>query len=201
MPLARLRATPIAAISTCLLLLIACTCAPAAQAGNASVTFGGGSGSPLSITLSQPISYTVTAAPSVGGLFDFKGVGNVFGGSVIVSGTMTYSVNGGAPVSINVGNTGTSMGAIAPNDLLLFHNPLPGGVALGDTIVLSAGTVTTAVSVPSAAPASGSYSAILVDPNGLQIGTGTAIPEPASLSLLAACAGPLVLARRRSRTA
>jgi hypothetical protein len=50
-------------------------------------------------------------------------------------------------------------------------------------IVLSPGTLTTAVNIPSAAPASGSYSAILVDSNGNQVGVGV-VPEPATVSLL-----------------
>jgi hypothetical protein len=191
MPLARLWAS--AALAVCLLL--AGPLAPAAHAASIPLTFTGGSGSPLTITLAQPATYTVATAPTGGSLFDFKGVGNVFGGAVNVSGTMTYTINGGAPISINVGSTNTPAGTIAVNDLLLNKNPVPGGAALGDVFVLSPGSVTTAVNVSSAAPANGSYPATLVDPNGNQIAVG--VPEPASLSLLAV-GGLALLARRRT---
>jgi hypothetical protein len=169
---------------------------PSARAALVPMTFSGGGGSPLTITLPQPVTYTVTTAPSIGALFDFKGVGNLFGGTLNVSGTLTYTVNGGAPITINTGDTGAATGAaIAANDLILFHNPLP-GAALGNTIVLSAGSVTTAINIPAAAPANGSYAAILVDPNGVQVGVGD-VPEPAAVALLAAAAAPALLARRR----
>jgi hypothetical protein len=187
MPLAHHRARTLAVV------LFITSLVSAAHAGLVPLTFSGGSGAPLTITLPQPVTYTVTSGPG-SALFDFKAAGNVFGASVNVSGTMTYSVNGGAPITINVANTGTSAGSIAANDLLLFHNPAP-GVNVGDTIVLSAGSVTTAINIPAAAPINGSYSAILVNSNGDQIGTGV-VPEPASISMLA-LGGLALLARRR----
>src|SRR4051794_8510659 len=147
MPLARFWA---AALAVC--LMFAGPLAPAARAASIPLTFSGGSGSPLTITLPQPVTYSITSPPTGGVLFDFKGVGNVIGGTVNVSGTMTYTINGGAPISINVGSTNVSAGTIAANDLLLNRNPAP-GAALGDVFVLSAGSVTTAVNIASAAPA------------------------------------------------
>jgi len=141
------------------------------------LTFSGGSGSPLTITLNEPVTYTVTAPPTIGFLFDFRGVGNVFGGTVNVSGTMTYSVNGGAPISINAGDTGFPAGAIAANDLILFHNPLP-AAALGALVTLSPGSLSTSINIAAAAPASGLYDAILVDPNGVQVGVGMSSTTP-----------------------
>src|SRR5688500_5438005 len=82
-------------------LLLAGPLAPAARAALVPMSFSGGSGSPLTITLSEPVGYTVTAPPFIGVLFDFKRVGNVFGGTLNVSGTITYTVNGGAPITIN----------------------------------------------------------------------------------------------------
>lgn len=188
MPLARF-----CAAAACLLLVGLFS--PAARAAAVPLTFSGGSGSPLTITLTQPVTYTITTAPAIGVIFDFKSVGNVFGGTLTASGTMSYTVNGGAPIAINVGDTGLPTGTIAANDLLLFRNPLP-AASLGDVIVLS-GSVTTAINIPAAAPANGSYSAVLVDPNGAQVGVG--VPEPTALAVLAA-GGVALLARRRRST-
>jgi hypothetical protein len=152
-------------------LLLAGPLTRAVQADAIPLTFSGGSGSPLTITLNEPVTYTITAPPSIGFLFDFKGVGNVFGGTLNVSGTMTYTVNGGAAISINAGDTGFPVGAIAANDLILFHNPLP-AAALGDVVTLSPGSLTTAINIAAGAPASGPYDAILVDPNGAQVSVG-----------------------------
>jgi hypothetical protein len=87
------------------------------------LTFSGGGGTPLTMTLPQAITYMVTAPPTISAPFDFKGVGNIFGGTLNVSGTGSYTVNGGFPLSINARDTGA---AIASDDLILFHNPLRG---------------------------------------------------------------------------
>jgi hypothetical protein len=71
---------------------------------------------------------------------------------VNVTGTLAYRVNGGGPISINAGDTGSDRGSITANGLILFRNPLP-AAALGDVPVLSAGSVTTAVNLPGAARA------------------------------------------------
>jgi hypothetical protein len=159
------------------------------------LTFSGGGGTPLTITVTQPITYVVTATPAGGILFDFKSVGNLFNGTVNVTGSMTYSVNGGAANTITTGTTGAAAGTIAATDLLLFHNPAT-AAALNNTIVLSAGSVTTAVNVGSAAPANGSFAATLVDQSGNQVGTGS-VPEPATATTLAAATALTLLQRRR----
>jgi hypothetical protein len=185
------------ALAVCLLL--AGPLAPgAAGAVLIPMTFSGGSGSPLTITLPQPVSYTLTTPPAGGILFDFKGLGNLFGGTVNVSGTMTYAVNAGPANTITAATTGAAAGAITATDVLLFHNPAT-AAALADTILLSAGSVTTAVNVAAAPPANGGYLAILVDQSGNQVATGVGVPEPASVSILAALGALTLVARRRRR--
>ncbi len=54
----------------------------------------------------------------------------------------------------------------------------------GDTVTLSAGTVTTGTSLPGpSVPSSGSYETFIASEPGNNIGSGTAVPEPAPLFL------------------
>jgi len=149
----------------------------ASHAGNVQVNFSGGSGTPLTITLPQAVSFTVTndTAGSVAD-FVFQGVGNFIGGSAGVSGTLSYTTNGGGLLAIDRAGT-FPLGIVTGNDMSLFKNSSP-GVNLGDVLVLSSGSVTTSVNISAAAPPSGLYSAIFVDINGTQLGVGTAVPAP-----------------------
>jgi hypothetical protein len=136
------------------------------HAGNVQVNFSGGSGGPLTITLPQAVSFTVTNdTASLSANFVFQGVGNVLGSSVRgAAGSMSYTTNGGSALSINsVGNF--NLGGVTTNDLTVFKNA-SAGVNLGDVLVLSNGSVTTTTNVSAAAPPSGLYSAIFVDVNG-----------------------------------
>jgi hypothetical protein len=148
------------------------------DAGNVQVNFSGGSGGPLTITLPQAVSFTVTNdTASVSANFVFQGVGNVLGSSVRgAAGSMSYTTNGGSALSINsVGNF--NLGVVTTNDLTIFKSASP-GVNLGDVLVLSNGSVTTTTNVSAAAPPSGLYSAIFVDADGTQLGGGNAVPAP-----------------------
>jgi hypothetical protein len=151
--------------------------AASSHAGNVQVNFSGGSGSPLTITLPQAVSFTVTndTAGSVAD-FVFLGVGNFIGGSAGVSGTLSYTTNGGGLLAIDRAGT-FPLGVVTANDMSLFKNSSP-GVNLGDVLVLSSGSVTTSANISAAAPPSGLYSAIFVDINGTQLGVGTAVPAP-----------------------
>ena len=190
MPFKRFRALALTAFP-----LLVGSLAPA-HAAAILLNFSGGSGSPLTITLAQPVTYTIDVAPTGGILFDFESVANLFGGTVNLSGTMTYTINGGTPISIDRFSNGTTGGTIAATDFVLFKQPAS-AAALGNVVVLSPGTLTTAINIAAAAPASGSYSAILVDQTGTQVAVG--VPEPAAISLLV-FGGLCCLARRR-RTA
>jgi hypothetical protein len=149
------------------------------------VTFSGGSGTPLSFSLAQPITYAITVN-GLGPYFVFQGVGNPFNtGFSDISGTITYSVNGGAPIPF--GGSGSNMasgfsnGSITPNDL--YFSPMDlYAFNIGDMVVLSAGTLTTANNVPGSA-ASGSYSTFIAGADGATIsspGTVSAVPEALS---------------------
>ncbi len=108
--------------------------------------------------------------------FVFLGVGTFLGGSVGVTGTLSYTTNGGGVLAIDRAGT-FPLGVVTSNDMSLFKNASP-GVNLGDVLVLSSGSVTTSANITAAAPLSGLYSAIFVDVNGVQLGVGTAVPAP-----------------------
>src|SRR5450432_461343 len=83
----------------------------AAASANAAVPveFSGGSGAPLSLTLTEPVSYTINNdfSPLVGPFFYFQGTGDVFGASFPnVTGTITFSVDGGTPQPLQAMNSG-----------------------------------------------------------------------------------------------
>ena len=180
-------------------LIAALSFAPRANA--VSVTFSGGSGTPLSFTLTDPITYLITASAATAPFFIFQNTGNF--GSDFVTGNITYTINAGSPQSISQLISGASAGAVTPNDAFLRSATFP-GVSIGDTVILSAGTVTTNSAVAAAAPPSGMYNTFISDGAGNPIsGPGISSPVsgvPDSLSTLWLClplAGMFAAARLR----
>jgi hypothetical protein len=150
------------------------------------ISFSGGSGSPLSMTLPYPVSYTITAdhSPFHGPVFVFDSVGDLFGNSFpAVTGTISFSIDGGLPLALDYVNSGVFVGSISGDDIYA-SGPI-GPIAIGSVVTLSAGTLTTNTNVAAAAPASGLYETRITSHNGLTMSTpGVAVPEPATLSLL-----------------
>ena len=165
--------------------LISCALASSSRASLVEVDFTGGAGTPLKITLPQPVSFTVANPPTAALVaFVFQGVGDLTNGNILAaSGPLGYTKNNGSPTAIN--NVATfAFGAVTANDLSLFSDTDP-GAAVNDVFLLSSGNVITTSNV-AATPPSGAhfYSALLVDGSGNILGTGTAVPEPASLCLI-----------------
>ncbi len=147
----------------------------------ADLTFTGGEGSPLSVTLNLPLSFLITTAGDASPVLIFQGVGNLFGqGGIDVTGDITFSINGGDPQNLDSAGSGFPDGAFHANDLYFYGNL--SSLAVNNTVVISAGTLTTTGDFGELAPASGLYSAILADAaSSNQISDGLEpVPEPAT---------------------
>jgi hypothetical protein len=153
-------------ISALLAASVICVSAAAVRA-RANLTFSGGNGTPLSISLQQPVAYTINnsqcALNTSGPIFLFDEAGNPFGSGVFLTGSITFSINGGAPQPIANGNSGVTAGDVTANDLFIYGQLQ--SVPNGSTVVLSAGTVTTTGNVVAAPPANGSFITFVVDAN------------------------------------
>lgn len=185
-----------------------------AHAQSVNLTFSGGGGTPLVISFTTPITYTIAngVTPNTTNNyphFVFEDVGNLFGSSTTRSLTSapTYSRNGGAS-NLSLATLGSGMlGAggsnfIVPTDVWVYGPALTGNMVSGDTFTLAAGTFTFA-NYTGVVPSNGLYSTFLADTNGLNLGAGSAIPEPSTYAAIAG-AGALGLAlwhRRRRVTA
>ena len=157
---------------------------PAARA-QANLTFSGGNDTPLTITLQQSVSYTITNSncSADGPIFIFDEAGNPFSGSgPLVNGTMTFSINGGTAQSVSNSNSGVAANNVTPNDIFVYGN-LGNSILIGNTVVLSAGTVTTTGNVAAAPPASGAYATFLTNAMGVVCSSSGAASAPTAASV------------------
>jgi hypothetical protein len=161
------------------------------------VNFSGGSGSPLTVTLPQALTATVTNdTADRSAFFVIVGTGDVFGnGGSNASGGLSYTGNGAGPFSITDVLT-FNLGAATSNDMFLFSGFDGINYNINDVLLLSSGSVTTHAPVASAPPTSGLYTGFIMDEKGVPLGDLTPTPEPASVGLLA-LAGTMLLRRRR----
>ena len=123
--------------------------------------------------------------------FILQSVGsNIFPTSApLLTGDITFTINGGSPISIGVITQAVfAVGVITLNDLFFWAPDGPNlgsaipGVSIGDTIVLSAGTLTTTSDVVAPAPPSGEFNTFITDGNGNLISAPSSVPD--SLSTL-----------------
>ena len=173
-----------------LTIFILCLLAASPAAFAQSLTFSGGDGTPLTITLLQPVTFTITSATDAGNgnapFFVFQGVGNLLQGistGVTASGTMDFTINNGTPQTITSIYGGVSYGALHSDDAYIWGS-LP-GVAVGDVVTLNAGSLTTGSNINVTAPLDGTYSTVIMNAFSTQISSsGTAeVPEPSTWAL------------------
>ena len=167
-------------------LIVSAIYVPVAH-GQANLTFYGGGGSPLSIALRQPVSYAITDSDcsSSGPIFVFDEAGNPFSGTgPLVSGSIAYSINNGTSQSITNANSGVAVNDVTANDLFIYGN-LANNLAVGSTVILSAGTVTTTGIIAAVPPSAGSFTTFLTNDSGVRCsGDGVAFgPTAAPVSV------------------
>src|SRR5262249_54010492 len=136
--------------------------AAAPRASAVPITFSGGSGTPLSLSLAAPVSYTITAPAALGTapIFIVQNTGNLNFGSAI-TGSITFSINGGLAQTLLSAGSGFPAGVVTANDLL-FAGQISVSLSIGDVVTLTAGTWTTNDNITAAAPSSGNYTTFLV---------------------------------------
>ena len=198
------------AVLPALALGVAVLLAPSAHA-QATLTFTGGNGTPLTFTLAAPVQYTITTAASTLPIFNFVGAnaGIPVTAASTGSGTITYTLTSGgvtgAPVTINYGGGNFSGGNIAATDLNFGNNSSFANLSVGNIITLSAGTFTTSFTTPGR-PANGTFTTFVTATNGARISSNgvaavTAVPEPGEWATMgmagAGLCGLMIRARRK----
>ena len=170
----------------CASLFLAC----AGARGQETLSISGGTTTPLTLTLDQAVSFTITSA-GLGPYFFFPGIVLVDPYSTALdlnaTGTVSFSVNGGASQEISsLGIVPNNYGG--PGGLFIYDgiDPLT-DLNAGDVVTLSAGTLTTdSIYSEEAVSLEGEYSAFVGEYGGAtaisQISsTASPVPEPGTV--------------------
>ena len=167
------------------------------------LTFSGGLGTPLVLTLSAPVVYTIIVAEQQSGpVFIFRGADPThdFDGLHGPT-TLTFSVDGGAGLPVQTINSRANISYYLSNNDLYLYGP-NANLAVGDTVTLNPGTYTTNGNFAFAPPVSGSFITYATDQQTDVLShPGFTVPEPGTWAmLLGVGVGALGLTlRRRSR--
>jgi hypothetical protein len=156
--------------------------APNANA-QANLTFTGGSGTPLTITLLNPVTFNMTGTTNQV-IFVLDSVSTVFNGTIGVGGNITFTVNGGPTQMLTSLQGDVNANDVTTDDFALFGGIIPSSA--GNTVVLSAGTLTTNQNFASTAPTSGTFTTFIVNNSAQRVssnGVAVTAPEPGSIGL------------------
>ena len=171
-------------------LLAASTAIASHAHAQAMLTFTGGNGAPLVLTLGNAVTYQITAnAPGTPGpIFDFENADptNVYGNFPGGTSTINYSVNGGTPQPLTGFFSNFDGEAASDNDLLVVG--MESGVNAGETVTLFPGSFTTSDPVTAAPPVSGTFQTFITDGDLYAVESGpgvAAAPEPGTWAMLA----------------
>lgn len=180
---------------------------PQTAHAQANLTFTGGSGTPLTVTLATPITYTVTQALNDRLIFAFDAVGGGNFGFSSVTGTLSYRINNGAINTIGFLGNGSTLGDITADYLLLYNESTSTILSVNDTVTLTSGTIATNGNIAAARPANVTFTTFLVRSSGggrvstNGVATINAVPEPGEWATMgmagAGLCGLMVRARRQ----
>lgn len=184
------------------LALAATAAVLATGSAQAAVTaqFTGGNGTPLSLTLADPIVFVVGPGVSeyvnqVVFVFDAASLGGAVSGNL--TGNITYSINGGPSIPLMGMINGVNMNSFTTDDIFIPAAPgNPVQLEAGDEITLSAGTITTLNNVTINPSSATSFNFFVTQASGVPI--GGSIPEPSAMALLGLGAAGFFLRRRRA---
>jgi len=167
------------------------------------INFSGANGSPLTVIIPEAITFTATASDS-GMKTWFRAVpitGNPGGaGNSSVVSSLTYQVNGGAPIALD------SVELASFGYAMEFRTNVASSFVTGDTITLNAGSFTTDNSV-AVNFEGGTFQMFVQDSNlGTQISSfgissDSAVPEPSTYAAIAGALALGVTAMKRRRPA
>ncbi|MDP1579326.1 MAG: PEP-CTERM sorting domain-containing protein [Candidatus Didemnitutus sp.] len=203
---------------TALLLgLFALFAVVAANAQTVFLTFSGGSGTPVVISWSTPISYTLTSSTSSFGVNPYFYFQNITGISTAVPVDTVGAIPGGGPTytstgagsgdglqTINSYYTTNPHGVITNTDLVFraTADTTVSYLTAGDVISLTAGHLTNNNNYFGALPANGFYNTFITDASyQSNLGSGTAIPEPSTYAALVGLGALGFVMWRRRRAA
>ena len=164
--------------------------------GQALLTFSGGNGGAVTLTLNAPVTYTITTANTVPfpEQFVFAAAGDPYsGGNALGGGSLAFTVNGGAPTSITTGRSNGTVYLAASSSTTL---------AVGYVVTLTAGSYTSVNTFAAPVSSNGSYVTYITSASGTVLsGGGVETPEPSTWALLGlgAAGMSLVLRRRAAR--
>lgn len=165
------------------------------------LSFSGGSGSPLTVNVQNDATFTLTADGVKHDFFFFDIPGFTGPTEGSVSGSLGFTTNGGALNTFETANGSTPSGYTGGINLWstgsTWHT--------GDSVVLHAGSFTTAASYAGSLPSAGSYNVYLMDNGGnfLSAAGASAVPEPSTYAAIfgALALGAVGVVRQRRRAA